>query len=145
MNYTDEQIIKVLECCAKNNCTYDCPFYHDSCIKCRYSSSEIIKFAFDIIKRLKAENEQLCKRIKSQKKALFEQQSYTAELQAENERLKNKCEDCAGCSAWKCDCSNIRNEFAERLKEIGQKRLWICGITETDIDNLLKEMVGDKK
>ena len=55
-----------------------------------------------------------------------------AELEAEVERLK-----------W--SKSNSLKEFAERLKEIGQKRLWICGITEADIDNLLKEMVGDKK
>ena len=34
---------------------------------------------------------------------------------------ENKCEDCAGCSVWKCDCSNIRNqaleEFYEKLKQ----------------------------
>ena len=54
-----DDVIKALECCAKNNCTYDCPFYHDSCIKCKYSSSEIIKFAFDIISHLKKENDDL--------------------------------------------------------------------------------------
>lgn len=36
----------------------------------------------------------------------------------ENER---KCEDCAGCTNWKCDFANIRNkaidEFAERMKQ----------------------------
>lgn len=35
----------------------------------------------------------------------------------ENER---KCEDCGGCTAWKCDCANVRakaiDEFVERLK-----------------------------
>ena len=56
---TDNEIVKVLECCANNNCTYDCPFYHDSCIKCKYSSSEIIRFAFDLINRQKAEIERL--------------------------------------------------------------------------------------
>lgn len=54
-----DDVIKALECCAKNNCTYDCPFYHDSCIKCKYSSSEIIKFAFDTISHLKKENDDL--------------------------------------------------------------------------------------
>ena len=32
-----------------------------------------------------------------------------------------KCEDCAGCTVWKCDCANIRqqaiDEFANVLKE----------------------------
>ena len=54
-----DDVIKALECCAKNNCTYDCPFYHDSCIKCKYSSSEIIKLAFDTISHLKKENDDL--------------------------------------------------------------------------------------
>lgn len=43
--------------------------------------------------------------------------SYKAEV----ERLKPKCEDCAGCNQWKCDCSNIESyaitKFAEKLKE----------------------------
>lgn len=36
----------------------------------------------------------------------------------ENER---KCEECAGCTVWKCDCSNIRanaiDEFANFIHE----------------------------
>lgn len=59
MKVKDEMLIKALECCVKNNCSYDCPFYHDSCIKCKYSSSEIIKFAFDLIVRLRQENNTL--------------------------------------------------------------------------------------
>ena len=34
---------------------------------------------------------------------------------AEIKRLKNKCEDCAGCTEWKCDCSNIRTETIEEF------------------------------
>ena len=63
MKLTDEQIIKALECCTTNNCTYDCPFYHDSCIKCKYSSSEIIKLSLDLINRQKAEIERLEKEV----------------------------------------------------------------------------------
>ena len=37
-------------------------------------------------------------------------------LQAENKRLINdKCGDCAGCTQWLCDCSNIRDAFAQEL------------------------------
>ena len=34
---------------------------------------------------------------------------------------EQKCEYCAGCSEWKCDCANIKSEaykeFAERLNK----------------------------
>ncbi len=41
-------------------------------------------------------------------------------LQAENKTLiNNKCEDCAGCTQWLCDCSNERTqaikEYTEKL------------------------------
>ena len=57
----DAEIMKALQCCTENNCTHDCPFYYDSCIKCRYSSSEIISLAFGLINRQKAEMERLQK------------------------------------------------------------------------------------
>jgi hypothetical protein len=40
---------------------------------------------------------------------------------AEIERLSHKCDDCAGCTQWVCDCRIIEaeavREFAERLCE----------------------------
>lgn len=55
--------------------------------------------------------------------ALEENQQYRAigtaeELQALKEKLdmKNRCKDCAGCIAWKCDCSNIRAKAIDELK-----------------------------
>lgn len=85
-------------------------------------------------------------------------------LQEENERLKGfataKCEDCAGCTSWKCDCANIKaeayKEFADRLRSKAKKTT-ITYVTDTsiqehgtgwieislkDFDNLLKELVG---
>ncbi|MGN0654430.1 MAG: hypothetical protein ACI4KD_05895 [Oscillospiraceae bacterium] len=74
---------------------------------------------------------------------------------AEIERLSHKCEDCAGCMEWKCDCSHIREEFAERLKQedfdrcidvvydgSGEvKRVEIRRVLfNKQIDNLVKEM-----
>lgn len=58
-------------------------------------------------------------------KALMENQRYheigtVEEFKAlkENER---KCEDCGGCTAWKCDCANVRanaiDEFVNAVKE----------------------------
>ena len=81
-------------------------------------------------------------------------QKHIAEKNAEIERLTHKCEDCAGCSAWKCDCSNIRNEalntFWNKLK---QKQLPLlraddystCAIPTIEGDNLLREMTDFKE
>lgn len=34
----------------------------------------------------------------------------------EIDKLKNKCEDCAGCTSWLCDCSNIYQQCVEDIK-----------------------------
>lgn len=49
--------------------------------------------------------------------------------QAEIKRLQSKCEDCAGCTQWLCDCSNVRadaiKEFAGEFEyEIIHKEFW---------------------
>ena len=90
MNLTNNEIIKALECCAKDDCK-SCPLWDcdGDCFEELIEKQNLL----DLIKR----------------------------LQAENERLKNKCEDCAGCSEWKCDCSNIRKEFAENSVERVEK------------------------
>ena len=67
-------------------------------------------------------------------------------LEAEIERLSHHCDDCAGCTQWKCDCSNIRaeaiDEFAHRLKKfygkLGGKT--VGGSVKYHIDQIAKEM-----
>lgn len=43
------------------------------------------------------------------------------ELKALREEKESRCKDCAGCTAYKCDCSNIRgqaiDDFIEALKQ----------------------------
>ena len=75
-------------------------------------------------------------------------------LQAENERLKEKQEKCFYCTEQaNKKISEIKaeayKEFAERVKEKksvynADDFYWIKYIPERAIDNLLKEMVGDK-
>lgn len=57
-----------------------------------------------------------------------------------------KCEDCAGCTNWKCDCANERayaiDEFAERMKELHE-----CGEISVFgwcriVDEIAEEMRG---
>ena len=87
------------------------------------------------------------------------QEEENESLKAEVERLKDfatsKCEDCAGCTSWKCDCSNIKAEaykeafekVKEELKNIA-KIDWQGGyyylVGEAFFDNLLNELVGDE-
>ena len=44
---------------------------------------------------------------------------------------KDKCKDCAGCTAWKCDCANIRaeaiNEFAKKLTASVKENYFFAG------------------
>ena len=121
MNYTDEQIIKAIECCNRmdNKGCEQCPL-----LKMSFCEVKLIDESLDLINRQKAEIERgattllkkedtmqllnkehqntvdelqkakaeielLHKRLKGQKHALFEQQAYTAELQAETESFKN--------------------------------------------------------
>lgn len=68
---------------------------------------------------------------------------------AEIEKLTNKCDDCAGCTQWECDCSLIKDElvkeFANRLKEEIEIELHYKGdIVRRVIDNLVKEMTEGK-
>ena len=43
------------------------------------------------------------------------------ELKELKDEQQNKCKDCAGCTIWKCDCANERNnaidEFAKELNK----------------------------
>lgn len=109
---TDEQVIKALECCTTDkgedceSCPYNGMYYEQGFGGC---CNKLSRDALGLLNRLNAEKEAL---INGQKTL----QKHIAELKAEIERLTNKCDDCAGCSEWKCDCSNIRKEFAERLK-----------------------------
>ena len=71
---------------------------------------------------------------------------------AEIERLSHKCEDCAGCTMWKCDCLIIKDEaikeFAERLKPRLHMNAHISpfanNLNDVIIDNLAKEMMEEK-
>ena len=37
--------------------------------------------------------------------------------------MKNKCEDCAGCNQWKCDCSNERAYAIEKFVKKFEKKI----------------------
>ena len=117
---TDNEIKKALECC--------CGIEHD-CDKCPYEENNecgelngILKDALDLINR----------------------------LQAENERLKKANEMFADIGKMYSEIkSEAHQEFAERLKtEYAKGMNWFKKkesyyVDVGDIDNLLKELVGE--
>ena len=121
---TDNEIKKALECCLANT--------NDDCSVCHFSGSNqscidvLIQYALDLINRqdeeinrLQAENERLKEEIK--KEQLYNLRMTAYSIKAE---------------AYK--------EFAERLKENSIATFsWEGVVMVEEIDNLLKEKVGD--
>lgn len=115
---TDNEIIKALECCHYTDCS-DCPIRGEgACV------DNLPQYALDLINRQKAEIERLRDTIEKTDAAYFAKVGEVERLTtAEAEAIK---------------------KFAEKLKTA----LYVKGITDWTvddiIDNLAKEMVGEK-
>lgn len=114
---TDKEIVKALECCMNGRCDDDCTF-RETCEHCHNLDSLIL----DLINRLQAENERL-----------------KTNLNIELENFATEYDSKIKAEAYK--------EFAERCKKkasmygFGDKSgVWV---NTNEIDNLLKELVGD--
>ena len=121
---TDEEIIKAVECCSDPCVICDeCPLY---CVGANCSSFELHRYALDLINRQKSEIKRLQKEVNLVSIQFQDLQERTDEIKLE---------------AYK--------EFAERLKRstvtavIGNEIYAVA--TSKGVDNLLKEMVGDKE
>ena len=162
---TDKEIIKALECCCKSNSCEGCPldYFTFSSSQC---ASELAIKSLDLINRQKAENKRLEKEVNLVSIQFQDLQERYEEAQAEIDRLK-ECPKCVyeydGEITEYCvqgPCPNFKTveqikseavkEFAERLKEKFFETIRNYGLTKDvvevcDIDNLVKEMVGDKE
>lgn len=138
---TDNEIIKALECLCGGG---------DSCTECVYHKryrfgeyrKQVAKDTLDLINCLQSQNKDLAEAIHNltlEKDALFDK---AEELKVEVERLKEIIEYKDICiEACEDTKSESVKEFARRLK---------CGVPQetgvircSDIDNLLKEKVGE--
>ena len=127
----DEQIIKALECCAKEedgNCAIrGCPLHKH----CKKDIHTLEKSALDLINRQKAEIDRL------KKENEFHRKTITENAQRALEVLVDEIDKAK---------SEAIKEFAERLKEktkllpfAAMPHTYVTGI---DIDRLVKEMEG---
>ena len=108
--FTDEEVIKALECCSKDN-VKDCDAcpYEDMETK-TYCVNELIKDALDIINRQKSEIDILVRKHDSLLDELAEKQ---AEIERLQEIVNPKCERCVS--------KTIASAKSEAIKEFDKK------------------------
>lgn len=143
MNLTDNEREKFLERCVNDDHCGDCPleYLSDECMEYR---SNLLSLALDLINRKQAVNKLQAKQI-VKLKIKVEQQK--VEIERLWEVLENRGEICKSCDEKytekiKRAKTEAIKEFAERLKKIAIEKGSVP-IVFVDIDNLVKEMVGD--
>ena len=127
---TDNEIIKALECCLSYSCL-SCPCEKGASILCL---DDLHRYALDLINRQKSEIERLekdSKRLKKVQMQLDDAMKMYTTIKAEAikefaERLKK---------------SSSYSVVADGDREIPSTRRY--SISESNIDNLVKEMVGE--
>ena len=139
---TDNDIIKALECCCKNNNCEGCPL--DFLTFSSQCASELAIKSLDLINRQQAENKAFAEIIKKQddeisglRRDLLSrknlEESFSKSVKQFEKKLARTVE-LAKAKAYK--------EFAERCKDVFIKE---DTFTRGLIDNLVKEMVGEDK
>lgn len=141
---TDNEIIKALEICGdeQNDYCYGCPYFVEDgiCTGFNVNRSSFLE-VLDLINRQKAEIEELYKLLDKKILDIKAQETEIErlnELVAENEKAFNKMTELYNRAFNRCRKikSEAIKEFAERLKS----EIYTVGF---DIDNLVKEMVGE--
>ena len=133
--YTDEEIIKALECCWKTKGCLDCPYIEtDGCI------IESVRDTLKLINRQKADVDKLQEVNADLNESLRLAAEANKDLNAEIERLKKYNTDVA----FKHYNDGIR-EFAERVINLIYSADDINPVTEWQIDNLVAEMTEETK
>lgn len=132
-NFTDEEIIKALQCCSEPCAECDeCPLY---CIGVNCSSFELHRYALDLINRQKAEIEKL-----KSENDILSRNADNAFQEGLNE-CRELFEPAIKSEAYK--------EFAEKLENEINCRTTLSREQDKNVihimHNLLKEMVGEKE
>ena len=140
---TDNEIIKALECCKKDDCD-NCPNDFGNCY------ANLSGYALDLINRQKAEIERLRKEVNLVSIQFQDAQERYEEVQTEIEQWKEEANKyqklwCIAIDDIEAAKSEIYKEFAEHLKERWSNNYYDSPDVDFDefVDNLLKEMVGE--
>lgn len=122
--YTDEEVIKALECCSKDvpllNSCEGCPFAGEKC------AAFLPQTALDLINRQKAEVERL--------------EHIRADLSKENDRLRSEKDKLI--KSYKVCVVDAVELFAERIKD-NQNRLFNCIYSEYHFGNMIETLVKE--
>lgn len=137
---TDSEIVKALECCGCSaNVCDDCPIttaLKDDCKCGEYLATN----ALDLINRLQAENE----RVETLNSDLVEIQDIRKKVNlaliAENAELTTAYKT-AKAEAYKEFAERLKTEYAKGMNWFKKKESYYVDVG--DIDNLLKELVGE--
>lgn len=135
--FTDEEIIKALECCISTTteeACAGCPFNKQKL--CDKDQWALERYALDLINRQKAEIEKM----KECPKCVYEYDGEVTEYCVQGPCPNFKTVEQIKTEAYK--------EFAARLKSyllLNEKGSTISVISFENIDNLLKEMVDEEK
>lgn len=151
---TDNEIIKALECCVNNGYPtgcQDCPYRGEDC------NEMLDADALSLINRQKVDYEDLQEQFRHLDIECERLEKANESQKAEIERLQNdlaQTEDAYktvhemnGAYARKIDFAKAEaiKEFAERLKEKATQGGAFGYVDCYEIDNLVKEMVGDEQ
>ena len=131
---TDNEIVKALECCANLEACEKCPMGSMEKYDTDTCEHQIMLYSLDLINR---QNEYIKKCDNLERIADKTIETQKAEIERLKYNLKAVLDE-------RADHTEAYKEFAERLKATAKANEWngtICGV---DIDNLLKELVGDE-
>ena len=138
---TDSEILEALDCCKYDDCN-NCPNVVDNC------HANLIDYAISLINRQKEEIKRLQKEVNLISMQFQDIQERQEESQAEIDKL-NKVYQAnqqlinALNKSYFLAKSEAIKEFAERVKDLIYEADDINPVSETQIDNLVKEMVGE--
>ena len=168
MNLTDNEIIKALDCCVKDDegvrgtCNKNCPLFGRN-VDCTIF---LRKYALDLINRQKAEIERLTNKLEQREEmmanlgvelttmrgAANSYKMHYEKAQAEIEKLKTEKDNLI--KTYKGCMTEAIKEFDKKFKEKSSSVVTSCQgkeiyetkqyqISAVNFDNLVKEMVGD--
>lgn len=142
---TDKDIIKALECCADEmGCIKGCPCFDPKAkgSHCKVSKKlELEKLTIDLINRQQAEIERLKAKCENTQIGYNFAEDEIKNLKKDKYKLQkalNQSEDYRVIAK-----AEAIEEFAERLKAVSHPYADTQMVFELQIDNLLKEMVGE--